>query len=118
MRELSIKQVLGLLPVFEEALSAHPKFSGFSVLSVSPMKNYKQDDYWGTSVKRYITDGENQFNLEGNIYVNVRDVDTLDMLLKVMGHEGAHLLEDEEGVGDEIIEYLEEVIKRLANQNG
>ena len=107
---LTSEQVLELLPVFEGALGRHPRFSEFSVLNVRPMKSFKEGEYWGTSVKRYITDGEQQFNLEGNIYVNIRDVDSLDMLLKVMGHEAAHLLEDEEGVGEEIIEYLQNVI--------
>jgi predicted SprT family Zn-dependent metalloprotease len=61
------------------------------------MKDFKKDDYWATSVKRYKTDGESNFKEQGYIYLNLRDLKTegnMESLLQAMHHELNHLVSE------------------------
>jgi len=76
------------------------------------MKDIKKDNYWGTSVKKYITDGENNYNEEGFIYLNLRDCKDIGKILDTIDHELEHLIGPESRnriIIDLKREFLEEV---------
>ena len=70
-----------LLRPIARLLTAYPETKRYHIskLSVKPLAGGDKKSYWGTSVKKFIrvTDaaGTKDFNVEGTIYVNVRDTD-------------------------------------------
>ena len=61
---------------------------------ITIMKDAKKDEYWGTSVRRFLTDGESKFNQEGTVYINLRDVEDREKVIKIIRHELTHLIDD------------------------
>ena len=85
-------------------------------LTVEVMRTKKKSDYFATSVKRFYSvtgegTSEERFGATGIIYLNYNDIKNLDMLLKAVAHETAHLLDDRIGVEYEILEYLKKKFK-------
>ena len=114
---LTRNQAKKMLPEFEACLKNLPEFKGFDRITVEEIKEDKKPDYWGTSIKRYTTDGADNFNVRGYIYINTRDIGTYSKLLEAIVHEGAHLLEDKsdirEVLSDHIKEYMPEFMRRV-----
>lgn len=73
------------------------------------MRKPKKSDYYGTSILKYVSDGQSRWLQQGDIYLNTRDIDD-DKLLRVVAHEGAHILQDMTKE-DEIYLYLKERVE-------
>jgi len=71
------------------------------------MKDDKKNEYWGTSVRRFVTDGEKQYHEIGTIYVNLKDCEDSAKIVDIVKHELKHLIDDK------LI--LKEVIKNIDN---
>ncbi len=72
------------------------RFSHFECLTVNVMDETEQKEYFGTSHRRFITDGEENHCEEGEIFINLRDIMDIDMLIRVGAHEAAHLITEPE----------------------
>jgi len=102
------------LQKIQKLLMSYPKFSDFKKLEVKLLKKNKKDEYWGTSVKRFVrmTDETNgiteTYKVEGVIYLNLKDISDTGKLLQVVAEEAAHLLDDGPGLIAEIYNYLKE----------
>lgn len=92
----------------EQCLLGMPAFADFEKLEVTVMKKSKKDEFWGTSVKRFIKTGDEVFKQEGTIYLNIRDIKTKEHFLQAVAHEAAHLLDDGEKLKQQIYDYLME----------
>jgi len=80
-------------------------------LKIEVMRESKKDNYWATSVKRFVTDGVDKFKEEGIIRVNLRDIgNDMDKFLCGIAHEASHLLDDGPNLREEILAYLKENI--------
>lgn len=75
----------------EELLSNYPPFKDYK-LKIDVLQKQKKEEYWGTSVLRYVSDGIDKLNTEGTIYLNFRDAGDVKDILKQVNHEGNHLL--------------------------
>ena len=85
-------------------------------ITVDVMRDKKKKGYYATSVKRFHSISgkgtpEERFRATGSIYINYKDIDDLDMLLKAVAHESGHLLDDKEGAWQDILEYLKKEFK-------
>jgi hypothetical protein len=81
-----------LLSKLTEAVSTYPGFDKMKII-IGVMKTPKKDEFYATSVLRYVTDGIGKYKTEGNIYLNVRDITDVGKIIKAVAHEAAHLLE-------------------------
>ena len=79
-------------------------------IKIEALKNKKKNEYWATSIKRYVTNGHDKFNEEGIIYLNLRDIKSDSVLLEAVAHEMSHLLDDKVPK-EEILGYLKEKVK-------
>ena len=100
-----------------EALSQYPLFSHIT-LHIESLSKSDKKEFWGTSVKRFITDGFDRFSEEGFIYVNLKDIDSDEKLLEVITHEASHLLDDSPELKGEILEYLKDALKVKGIEGG
>lgn len=102
----------------ELALKELPEFKRMKV-TVKVMNSPKKEGYYGTSIRRFVTDGEKKFSEEGIISLNFKgasapnpsdleelSTDCLDNLLKIIAHEAEHLLDDKSGEYEKVYEYL------------
>jgi len=62
------------------------------------MKDSKKEDYWGTSIRKFLTDGETRFDEEGIIYINTRDAGDRNKIIQIILHELEHLIDDKENL--------------------
>ena len=82
------------------------------------MRKTKKEDYFGTSVKRYYqmtnhTLGTKEtWGVEGVIYLNLKDIESEEMLFRVAAEEAAHLLDDGEEVKEEMYQYLKKEMSK------
>ena len=72
------------------------------------MKNPKKDSYWGTSVRKLLTDGESKYNEEGTIYINLRDTEDKMKIVKIVKHELGHLIDNKDDL-KKVIDKLDEI---------
>ena len=106
------------LDTLEKHLLSCPtiKQHGFHSLKLHVMRKNKKGEYWGTSVKRYVsettpaTGKSKQLRVSGKIYINFKDITSLDKLLRVVAEEAGHLLDDQPHASEQIYQYLKEVI--------
>jgi hypothetical protein len=81
------------------------------------MRERKKDNYWGTSVRHYITDGVNKFKEEGVIYINLRDSPSDNKIIEVIKHELSHIIDNQEDLKN-MLHDLDELKEGEANARG
>src|SRR4030042_4445690 len=87
------------------ALKELPEFKKMKVRIVV-MKSPKKEENYGTSIRRFITDGEDKYSDEGVVYINFRDSPDLDTILSIIAHEVEHLLDDRPGMKEKVFNHL------------
>jgi hypothetical protein len=84
------------------------------VIKIIPMRTNKKEEYWGTSVKKFIAvlnrkgDDAIRFQETGSIYLNLRDATEKRKLANIIIHELEHLLEDEKDLLEEAKKLVED----------
>jgi len=70
---------------------------------------------WAYSVKRYLTDSYGKYQVEGVIYLNLKDATDDDKVLREIAHEASHLLENEdfEETKEKVYQFLRAYIDKL-----
>jgi len=58
------------------------------------MKDKKKNEFWATSVRRFIDDGSQKFNEIGLIYLNLRDMEDKNKIIDALIHELGHLIDN------------------------
>ena len=114
---MNIKTGKAMLKDMTPIIRNDAKFSHFEMLTVNVMAETDKEDYFGTSYRRYVTDGTDNFHEEGEIFVNIWDIEGPDMLIKVVAHEAAHLIEGIEGF-DEMKEALDTFLRKEMTEKG
>ncbi len=84
--------------------------SGTITITINLMKDSKKDSYWGTSVRRFVTDGHEHYFEEGSIYINLRDSPNVEKIGSIIKHEMTHLI-DNNNLREKIIKKIDEVIE-------
>ena len=74
-------------------LQLYPPLKAMEV-QVVIMKEKKKDDFYGTCVRKYLTDGTSKYAEQGTIFINLVECKTLRRLCRVLAHEVGHLLDD------------------------
>jgi hypothetical protein len=80
------------------------------------MKDLKKDEFWGTSVRRFITDGEEKHNEVGLIFINFRDSEDLLNVIEIVKHELTHLIDNKKDLR-KIKSNLNKLITDWTNEN-
>ena len=107
----------------QEILTTHPTIKNIGVeIAMHLMKAHKKNNYYGTSVKRYtrVSDSTNHtietYGATGDIYINLRDIESTDKLLRVVADEASHITIDTDEFKRELYQYLkkyEDEIRQL-----
>ena len=74
-------------------IQEHNKNTHTIKLKIEEMRDFKKDNYWGTSVRHYTSDGKNKYNEVGTIYINRRDCVDDNKIIQVLKHEFKHLID-------------------------
>lgn len=98
----------------EKLLISYPTIADFqfSKFKVKVMREAKKPDYYGTSVKRFkqLTNHTNEsketWDTEGYIYLNLRDIESEDKLLRIIAEETSHLTINTSDFREELYQYL------------
>ena len=88
-----------LLECLEQAIRLiGKKYTQEFTVAISLMADTKKDDYWGTSVSTFITDGNDDYNKKSVIYINMKKGDeggeAKPPLIQVIKHELDHIVEN------------------------
>lgn len=83
-----------LIEDIQSVIKHHNATTNHIQLRLEEMQNYKKDNYWGTSVRHYATDGKKRYNEIGTIYLNRRDCIDNIKIFRVMEHELKHLVDN------------------------
>lgn len=110
------------LDTIKELLENTGLFSGFCTLKVKRMENEpSKNEMYGAAVKRFVRksgDTKKDFDVEGTIYLNARDIEDNDKMLQVIAEEASHLVDPERmRHKDHIYQYLKKRILNIAQNS-
>ena len=91
----------------------HPAIRKLDIryLTISKMSNKQKENHYSYIDLRYLDDGKTHMGITAQIFVNARELITIDAQVMGIAHELAHLIQDEgsfEYWKNEFYEYLKE----------